>query len=121
MKKGMSDEPITPIGDSQRQAVTADKKQPALPRCSASQGPVSRRLKWKRLLAYIVVLLYVVTWVGGWISHDRAVKARAEDSYERTKLLFQAVERLARESREDVNSLNELKEYHAMRLYKDGP
>jgi len=46
------------------------------------EGRDAVMLKRIRLLAYILVALYLVTWVGGWISHARDVKARAEASYQ---------------------------------------
>jgi len=38
-------------------------------------------MKRKKLLACILVPLYVSTWIGGWISHAQELRARAQTQY----------------------------------------
>jgi len=40
-------------------------------------------LRRKRLLAYILVALYLVTWVGGWISYTRHVRDETEARWQK--------------------------------------
>lgn len=66
----------------------------------------------KRLIACVIVLLYLVTWVGGWVSHARQLQQRAEESYRRAERTNEEEEAAAR--REGVKP-------YLIELRKGGP
>jgi len=78
-------------------------------------------LERKHFVIRILFGLYLVTWVGGWISHERALKVQAEARYQRSKQHFQ--EKLAelQESCLDLVFLKEFAESRSTYLFPDGP
>jgi hypothetical protein len=46
----------------------------------AQRGGAARRRR-KRIFERVVVLLYLITWIGGWSSHARQLRANADASY----------------------------------------
>ena len=50
-----------------------------MPRTSSEEYCSVKKMKKK--IAVAVVFLYAVTWVGGWITHSRELKARARQMY----------------------------------------
>jgi len=52
-----------------------------------AKGISSVFFKHKRKI--IVILLYLATWVGGWVLHEREVKARADLIYQRVSKRIQ--------------------------------
>src|SRR5690349_15233552 len=67
--------------------------------------------KRKRLLKWTIILLYAVTWIGGWISHARQLKAETEAHYRAAAGRFQADEARARKGGWEVPSFARVNEH----------
>jgi hypothetical protein len=61
-------------------------------------------IRFKRILKWVILLLYAVTWVGGWISHARQLRAETEARYRAVAREFQAFEAAARRAGREVPS-----------------
>jgi len=68
--------------------------------------------KRNRLTLFVLVALYLLTWVGGWSSHAEQLRAEAGATYRHAEHLKQGE---AGNVREDGG------EYRTIRLHADGP
>ncbi len=74
-------------------------------------------LKRKRLYAWtVIILLYIVTWVGGWLSHRQYMRERVKAAYVRTERRNQEMEAEYRKA-----GMKEEDFYINPQLFKDGP
>jgi hypothetical protein len=76
------------------------------------------RRRW--LLAIIVALLYLATWVGGWITHARQWKAQEQALWERGEQRVREKEEMALKLGGPAVAA-EVKEYNKMTHWPDGP
>lgn len=78
-------------------------------------------LKRKHIIWVTVVVLYLVTWVGGWISQSREVKCRAEATYQAIQREFENL--ISEYDRFGANEdeYKDLSEKRKRLLFEDGP
>lgn len=82
--------------------------------------PVTFTFRKRQFIFFIIVLLYAATWVGGWVTHDRELTARANLMYQIAAKRIQS-EIAEFQKCEDKALVKEFVDSHTHMLDRNGP